>query len=70
MPQELKKVARHLKARDRDTLVEASGGITEASVAEYCDASVDVISMSCLVQGYQSVDFSLRVSCLIQKDAD
>lgn len=64
-------MARLLKTRIKaGTLIEASGGISESNVAQYCDPAIDIISMSCLVQGCQPVDFSMRISCLIRKEAD
>lgn len=42
-------------------LVESSGGITQANLAEYAVDSIDVISMSSLMQGYSSIDFSMKI---------
>ena len=54
--------AARLKAAHPHVLVEASGGITRATLPAYFDAAVDVVSMGSLTQGYSSVDFSLKVS--------
>lgn len=42
-------------------IIEASGGITEENIVTYCDKNVDVISLSRLTQGYDVVDFSLKI---------
>lgn len=51
---ELKKIFPHLT-------IEISGGITPDSLASYFSADVDVLSMSCLTQGYTCIDFSMKV---------
>lgn len=60
-PEALAKGAATLKAKFPKLIIEASGGITEANIADYCDKNVDVISLSRLTQGYDTVDFSLKV---------
>ena len=72
LQQELIEVADKLRKIDpsKKTLIEASGGITGETIDSFLSPSVDIISMSCLVQGYPAVDFSLRVSCLISKETD
>lgn len=60
-PEELILDARKLKAKYPYVLIEASGGITEATIGDYLDASVDVVSMGKLTQGYACLDFSLKV---------
>lgn len=42
-------------------LIEASGGITEENAHRYAIPTVDIISTSSLVQGYEAVDFSMKV---------
>ena len=42
-------------------IIEASGGITQANVADYFSPGVDVISQGSLTQGYKALDFSLKV---------
>jgi nicotinate-nucleotide pyrophosphorylase (carboxylating) len=54
--------AARLKALHPHVLVEASGGITRATLPSYFDRSVDVVSLGALTQGYACVDFSLKVS--------
>eukprot|EP00924_Labyrinthula_sp_SR-Ha-C_P000139 augustus_masked-scaffold_39-processed-gene-2.87-mRNA-1 protein AED:0.02 eAED:0.02 QI:0/-1/0/1/-1/1/1/0/298 len=58
---ELIKDAKKLKEKFPYVVVEASGGITEETIGEYLDDSVDVISMGKLTQGYSCLDFSLKV---------
>ncbi|PRP74082.1 putative nicotinate-nucleotide pyrophosphorylase [Planoprotostelium fungivorum] len=60
-PEELKKTARRLKSLFPTLLIEASGGVTGNTVAEYFDDSVDIISMGSLTQGVPHIDFSLKV---------
>lgn len=72
IPKDLVQVAQKLRSMDpsKKTLLEASGGITGETIESFVSPCVDIISMSCLVQGYPAVDFSLRVSCLISKESD
>ena len=58
----LQVAASALKAEFPHVVVEASGGITAATIATYVCDSVDVVSMGCLTQGYSFVDFSLKVT--------
>jgi len=60
-PAELKAAARALKAAHPHVLVEASGGITLATMGDYLSADVDVVSQGALTQGYACVDFSLKL---------
>ena len=60
----VKVAARSLKERwkgRREFLVEVSGGLTEANVAEFICNDVDVISTSSIHQGVPHVDFSLKI---------
>lgn len=50
-----------MKTEFPGVLLEVSGGITPENVTEFALAGVDVISSSSLVQGYATVDFSLKV---------
>lgn len=60
-PAELIADAKKLKAAYPHVTIEASGGITEETVGDYLDNSVDVISMGKLTQGYACLDFSLKI---------
>ncbi|KAL4223164.1 hypothetical protein ACF0H5_016636 [Mactra antiquata] len=60
-PQALKQGAAEVKEKFPNIIIEASGGITEDNISNYCDKNVDVISLSRLTQGYETVDFSLKV---------
>ncbi|KAJ1427464.1 nicotinatenucleotide pyrophosphorylase putative [Ochromonadaceae sp. CCMP2298] len=53
--------AGQIKAQFPHILVEASGGITEATMGEFMSPSVDVISRGSLTQGYACADFSLKI---------
>lgn len=65
----LKAVAAKLKAEFPALVIEASGGITSATMAEFFSEHVDVISQGALTQGYDCVDFSLKVSSRAFPDA-
>ncbi|XP_041348372.1 nicotinate-nucleotide pyrophosphorylase [carboxylating]-like isoform X2 [Gigantopelta aegis] len=56
------KSAAILKEQFPRLIIEASGGITESTITKYCDKNVDVISVSKLVQGYDIVDFSMKIT--------
>jgi len=58
---DLKADAKTLKDQFPYVLVEASGGITEETVAGYFSEYVDVVSMGKLTQGYSALDFSLKI---------
>ncbi|KAL7477076.1 hypothetical protein ACHAW6_002891 [Cyclotella cf. meneghiniana] len=60
-PQKLKTDAAELKKKYPHVIVEASGGITIESMGDYFDKNVDVISQGKLTQGYDCVDFSLKI---------
>jgi len=60
-PQDLNEASKHIKKLFNQVLLEASGGITEENVHRYAKPTIDIISMSSLVQGYEAVDFSMKV---------
>lgn len=60
-PEALAMASRHLKGIYPFVTVEASGGIRKETLPQYCLPSVDVISLSSTTQGYQTVNFSLKV---------
>lgn len=60
-PTQLKKDAKSFKEQYPHVTVEASGGITIDTMAEYFSEHVDVISQGKLTQGYDCVDFSLKI---------
>ena len=57
----LSQSAATLKSEFPKLIIESSGGITEENITHYCDKNVDVISLSKLTQGYDVVDFSLKI---------
>jgi len=61
-PEQLKKDAATFKAKYPHVTVEASGGITMETMPEYFSENVDVISQGKLTQGYDCVDYSLKIS--------
>lgn len=54
--------ARKLKEAHPHVLVEASGGITAATITGFCSPHIDVVSLGSLTQGYACADFSLKIS--------
>ena len=59
--EELKTVAGRIKAKWPHLIIEASGGITMATMPQYFSPHVDVISQGALTNGYDTLDFSLKV---------
>lgn len=57
----LKQDAATLKKRFPYLLIEASGGITTATMPEYLCDHVDIVSQGKLTQGYPCVDYSLKI---------
>ena len=53
--------AKELKAEFSHLVIEASGGITSENITEYMGPHVDVISLSRTTQGYDMLDFSLKI---------
>ena len=49
-----------IETADREVLVEASGGITLETVADYASTGVDIISMGSLTHSADSLDYSFR----------
>ena len=60
-PDKLKEDAKVFKEKYPHVVVEASGGITMETMAGYFSEHVDVISQGKLTQGYDCVDFSLKI---------
>ena len=60
-PDRLRADALNFKQKYPHVLVEASGGITVDSMKDYLCDSVDIISQGKLTQGYDCVDFSLKI---------
>lgn len=58
---ELKVVAAELKQKWPHIIIEASGGITLDTMPEYFGPHVDIISQGALTNGYDTLDFSLKV---------
>ena len=60
-PTELKLDAEKIKKHFPAIIIEASGGITNETIADYFSPFVDIISRGSLTQGYGFVDFSLKI---------
>lgn len=59
-PEAVKQSADWIKNNHPNILVEVSGGINEDNIEDYVYCNVDVISMGSLVQGYSTIDFSMK----------
>jgi len=60
-PKTLHEAAASIKSQFPSVLIEASGGVTEQSVTEFMGCNVDVISLGCVTQNYNVVNFSLKI---------
>lgn len=60
-PSQLKESAASFKVQFPNVLVEASGGITIHTMKDYLCDSVDIISQGSLTQGYDCIDYSLKI---------
>ena len=60
-PDSLKQSAEQLKQQFPQILIEASGGITTSTMHQYLSEHVDIVSQGMLTQGYQCLDFSLKI---------
>jgi nicotinate-nucleotide pyrophosphorylase (carboxylating) len=60
-PDQLKEDAAALKHEFPHLLIEASGGITTETMKDYLSEHVDIISQGKLTQGYDCIDFSLKI---------
>ncbi|XP_023240445.1 nicotinate-nucleotide pyrophosphorylase [carboxylating]-like [Centruroides sculpturatus] len=60
-PRECGETATKIKELCPRVNIEASGGITEENITDYAHPSVDVISCSRLIQGYKTIDFSMKI---------
>lgn len=57
-----KTIGSELKAKYPNILIEVSGGINEENFIRYANEEIDIISMSCLVQGCPTIDYSMKIS--------
>lgn len=60
-PEALKRDAKIVKEKFPNVIIEASGGITFDTMADFVCESVDIISRGNLTQGYSCLDFSLKI---------
>jgi nicotinate-nucleotide pyrophosphorylase (carboxylating) len=60
-PEDAAALGKKLKLKYPQLLVELSGGFTEQNIAPAMLDGIDVISMGSMTQGYQIVDFSLKI---------
>ena len=59
--QALHSAAKTIKASFPHLLIEASGGVTEDTLTQFLGPNIDVVSLSRTTQGYQVVDFSMKI---------
>eukprot|EP00750_Incisomonas_marina_P004962 INCI13513.1.p1 GENE.INCI13513.1~~INCI13513.1.p1 ORF type:complete len:366 (+),score=81.15 INCI13513.1:133-1098(+) len=60
-PEQLLADAKEFKKQFPHVLVEASGGITKATISQFLSPDVDVVSQGSLTQGYRCLDFSMKL---------
>ncbi|XP_030403658.1 nicotinate-nucleotide pyrophosphorylase [carboxylating] isoform X1 [Gopherus evgoodei] len=60
-PEDLHPAASALKATHPRVIVEASGGISEENISQFFGPCIDILSLGCLTQSSQAVDFSLKI---------
>jgi len=60
-PEQLKIDARRIKELFPNVIIEASGGIINRTIGSYLSEHVDVVSQGALTQGYNCIDFSLKI---------
>uniref|UniRef100_A0A8B8ER66 Nicotinate-nucleotide pyrophosphorylase [carboxylating] n=1 Tax=Crassostrea virginica TaxID=6565 RepID=A0A8B8ER66_CRAVI len=60
-PAAIPDATKRIKASYPNILIEASGGINEETIQQYLVPGVDIVSLSRLTQGYDVVDFSLKI---------
>ena len=56
---EIKKTITQLN--NHEVIYEASGGINESNLKEYCQSGVDIISLGSLTHSSRAADFSLEI---------
>ena len=61
-PDELRELTAHIKARSKHVMVEASGGVTLANVAELAATGVDRISVGAFTHSAPALDVSLDLT--------
>jgi nicotinate-nucleotide pyrophosphorylase (carboxylating) len=60
-PNRLKQDSATFKQQFPHVLVEASGGITIETMEDYLSEHVDIVSQGKLTQGYDCLDYSLKI---------
>ena len=60
-PPRVRESARTIRERFSHVIIEVSGGITTETMADYLSEHVDVVSQGKLTQGYDCLDFSLKI---------
>jgi len=60
-PDEVKVVARNVKEKFPNVLIEVSGGINHNTLENYFSPHIDILSTSIMVQSVKHIDFSLKI---------
>ncbi|HWC76674.1 MAG TPA: carboxylating nicotinate-nucleotide diphosphorylase [Blastocatellia bacterium] len=63
-PEEVKQCVAIIRSESKDTLIEASGGVSLETVRELAECGVDMISVGAITHSAPSVDISLKMSAL------
>lgn len=61
-PDAIGEAARRIKEQFPHVLIEASGGITQATMGQFMGPDVDIISRGSLTQGYPCIDISMKIA--------
>ena len=60
-PEKIKKAVKIIKNKNNNIFVEASGGITEKTIASYLKTGIDAISMGAITHSISNIDIKLEV---------
>jgi len=60
-PDEVKVVARNVKEKFPNVLIEVSGGINHSTLENYFSPHIDILSTSLMIQSVKHIDFSLKI---------
>jgi nicotinate-nucleotide pyrophosphorylase (carboxylating) len=67
-PAELEELVRHIRSRAEHVMVEASGGVTLANVAEVAATGVDRISVGAFTHSSTALDVSMKLERVWEDD--
>ncbi len=59
-PEDMKKAVKIIREKQEDTIIEASGNVTLATLEDICKTGIDVVSVGVLTHSAPAIDFSLE----------